>query len=310
MISIVVPVFNEEEVIGEFFKELSKFLPKIDKNPEIIFIDDGSSDNTLDLLKKLAEKNDIIKIFSFRKHRGKAEALTLGFGKAQGEYILTIDADLQDRPDQIEKLIEKQKEGWDMVSGWRRDRKDSGFKNITSKIFNLISSIFWGLRVNDLNCGLKLYTKEAAKSLNLYGGMHRFIPLLLHQDGFTVAEVPVVHDQRKLGKSKYSFTKVFTEIPDMFTMLFLSRYSKRPLHFFAPIGGVMFLVGLIILLHLTFLRLEGYRIGNRPLLLFGVLLVLSGLQIFFTGFIADLFINASNGKATEETIIKYKSDNK
>src|SRR3989344_1167184 len=129
MISVVVPVFNEEEVVSEFFKELSKILPKIDKNSEIIFVDDGSPDNTLDLLKKIAEKNDNIKIFSFRKHRGKAEALTLGFKKAQGEQILTIDADLQDRPDQIEKLIKKSKEGWDLVSGWRKNRKDSFAKN-------------------------------------------------------------------------------------------------------------------------------------------------------------------------------------
>lgn len=308
MISVVVPVFNEEEVVSEFFKELSKILPKIDKNSEIIFVDDGSTDNTLDLLKKIAEKNDNIKIFSFRKHRGKAEALTLGFKKAQGEQILTIDADLQDRPDQIEKLIKKSKEGWDLVSGWRKNRKDSFAKNISSKIFNFISSIFWGLKVNDLNCGLKLYTKEAAKSLNLYGGMHRFIPLLLFQEGFSVTEIPVVHDRRRQGKSKYSFTKVFTEIPDMFTMLFLSRYSKRPLHFFAPIGGIMFFIGLMILFHLTFLRLEGYRIGNRPLLLFGILLVLTGLQIFFTGFLADLILHRSSKDEGDSFLLKYSSE--
>ena len=308
MISVVVPVFNEEEVVSEFFKELSKILPKIDKNSEIIFVDDGSTDNTLDLLKKIAEKNDNIKIFSFRKHRGKAEALTLGFKKAQGEQILTIDADLQDRPDQIEKLIKKSKEGWDLVSGWRKNRKDSFAKNISSKIFNFISSIFWGLKVNDLNCGLKLYTRQAAKSLNLYGGMHRFIPLILFQEGFSVAEVPVVHDKRKLGKSKYGFSKVFTEIPDMFTMLFLSRYSKRPLHFFAPIGGIMFFIGLMILFHLTFLRLEGYRIGNRPLLLFGILLVLTGLQIFFTGFLADLILHRSSKDEDDSFLLKYSSE--
>ena len=308
MLSVVVPVFNEEEVVSEFFKELSKILPKIDKNSEIIFVDDGSTDNTLDLLKKIAEKNDNIKIFSFRKHRGKAEALTLGFKKAQGEQILTIDADLQDRPDQIEKLIKKSKEGWDLVSGWRKNRKDSFAKNISSKIFNFISSIFWGLKVNDLNCGLKLYTRQAAKSLNLYGGMHRFIPLILFQEGFSVAEVPVVHDKRKLGKSKYGFSKVFTEIPDMFTMLFLSRYSKRPLHFFAPIGGIMFFIGLMILFHLTFLRLEGYRIGNRPLLLFGILLVLTGLQIFFTGFLADLILHRSSKDEDDSFLLKYSSE--
>lgn len=308
MLSVVIPVFNEEEVVETFFKELLKYLPKIDQSYEIIFVDDGSKDNTLQILKKIEEKNENVRIFSFRKNMGKSAALTVGFRKAKGDYILTIDADLQDRPDQIEKLTEKAKEGFDLVSGWRKDRKDSLFKKISSKIFNLSSSFFWGLRINDLNCGLKLYKKEAADSLTLYGGMHRFIPLLLHQDGFTIEEVPVVHDKRKLGKSKYSFTKVFTELPDMFTMLFLSRYSERPLHFFAPIGGLLFLTGIIILAYLTVLRIQGYTIGARPLLFLGMLLVISGLQIFFTGFIADLFINTSSGKTTEETIFKYRSD--
>src|SRR3989344_8680868 len=294
MLSIVVPVFNEEESLGAFYKELVQKVLQLEIDFEVIFVDDGSTDGSLSILKKLEEENKNIRIFSFRKNRGKAEALSLGFGKTRGDFIVTLDSDLQDRPDQIEKLIKKSKEGWDLVSGWRKNRKDSFAKNISSKIFNFVSSFFWSLKVNDLNCGLKLYKTEAAKSLNLYGGTHRFIPLILHQEGFSVTEVPVVHDKRKLGKSKYGFSKVFTEIPDMFTMLFLSRYSKRPLHFFAPIGGIMFFIGLMILFHLTFLRLEGYRIGNRPLLLFGILLVLTGLQIFFTGFLADLILHRSS----------------
>src|SRR3989344_56067 len=308
MLSIVVPVLNEEEAVPEFLKELSKFLPKIDKNPEIIFVDDGSTDGSLSILKKLEEENKNIRIFSFRKNRGKAEALTLGFQKAKGDLIVTLDADLQDRPDQIEKLIKKAKEGWDLVSGWRKNRKDPFAKNISSKIFNFVSSFFWGLKVSDLNCGLKLYKAEAAKSLNLYGGTHRFIPVLLYQEGFSVAEVPVVHDERKLGKSKYSFTKVFTEIPDMFTMLFLSRYSRRPLHFFAPVGGFIFIVGTVILTYLTFLRFEGYSIGRRPLLFLGMLLVISGLQIFFTGFLADLILHSFGKEKEDKATLKYSSD--
>lgn len=308
MLSIVVPVFNEEESLGDFYREFVLQVSKLKVSFEVIFIDDGSTDNSLSILKKFKEKNNNIRIFSFRKHRGKAEALTLGFTKAIGEYVLTIDADLQDRPDQIEHLVKKSKDGWDLVSGWRKDRKDSILKNISSKVFNLIASIFWGLKVNDLNCGLKLYTRQAAKSLNLYGGMHRFIPLLLFQEGFSVTEVPVVHDKRKLGKSKYSFTKVFTEIPDMFTMLFLSRYSKRPLHFFAPIGGILFTIGTIILVYLTFLRLEGYSIGRRPLLFLGMLLVISGLQIFFTGFLADLILHKSSKDEDDSFLLKYSSE--
>jgi len=308
MLSIVVPVFNEEESLGAFYKELILQVSKLKVGFEVIFIDDGSTDGSLGLLKKIEKENKNIRLFSFRRNQGKAEALTLGFSKARGDLIITLDADLQDRPDQIEKLVKKAKDGWDLVSGWRKNRKDSFTKNISSKIFNLVSSSFWGLKVNDLNCGLKLYRAEAAKSLNLYGGTHRFIPLILHQEGFSVTEVPVVHDKRKLGKSKYGFSKVFTEIPDMFTMLFLSRYSRRPLHFFAPIGGILFTAGTIILAYLTILRLEGYSIGRRPLLFLGMLLVISGLQIFFTGFLADLILHNSNKDKEDKVILKYSSE--
>ena len=308
MLTIVVPVFNEEESVSAFYKELVQKILRLEIDFEIIFVDDGSTDKSLNILKKFEEENENVRIFSFRKHRGKAEALTLGFKKAQGEDILTIDSDLQDRPDQIEKLVKKAKEGWDLVSGWRKNRKDSFAKNISSKIFNFVSSFFWGLKVNDLNCGLKLYRAEAAKSLNLYGGTHRFIPLILHQEGFSVTEVPVVHDKRKLGKSKYGFSKVFTEIPDMFTMLFLSRYSRKPLHFFALVGGLLLLAGLLILGYLSLLHFQGYAIGRRPLLFLGMLLVISGFQVLFTGFLADLLIHVSENPTNPKFDLKYSSD--
>ena len=308
MLTIVVPVFNEEESVSAFYKELVQKILRLEIDFEIIFVDDGSTDKSLNILKKFEEENENVRIFSFRKHRGKAEALTLGFKKAQGEDILTIDSDLQDRPDQIEKLVKKAKEGWDLVSGWRKNRKDSFAKNISSKIFNFVSSFFWGLKVNDLNCGLKLYRAEAAKSLNLYGGTHRFIPLILHQEGFSVTEVPVVHDKRKLGKSKYGFSKVFTEIPDMFTMLFLSRYSRKPLHFFALVGGLLLLAGLLILGYLSLLHFQGYAIGRRPLLFLGMLLVINGFQVLFTGFLADLLIHVSENPTNPKFDLKYSSD--
>lgn len=308
MLSVVVPVFNEEESLGAFYKELILQVSKLKVGFEVIFVDDGSTDRSLDIIKEFQKEDKNVRIFSFRKHRVKAEALTLGFTKSMGEYILTIDSDLQDRPDQIEKLIKKSKEGWDLVSGWRKNRKDSFVKNISSKIFNLASSSFWGLKVSDLNCGLKLYKAEAAKSLNLYGGTHRFIPLILFQEGFSVTEVPVVHDKRKLGKSKYSFTKVFTEIPDMFTMLFLSRYSRRPLHFFALVGGLLLLVGILVLGYLSILHFQGYAIGRRPLLFLGMLLVISGFQVLFTGFLADLLIHVSENSTNPKFDLKYSSD--
>lgn len=291
MLSVVVPVHNEQEALVAFYKELIKFIPKLSKNYEIVFVDDGSTDNSLYILRQLEKKNKNIVVVSLRSHQGKAEALTLGFKTAKGDHIVTLDADLQDRPEEIEKLLKKLKSGWDLVSGWRKNRRDSFFKIIFSKIFNTIASIAWGLKVNDLNSGLKAYRSEAAKSLNLYGGMHRFIPLLVHQEGFKVTELPVVHQKRKYGRSKYGISKVFTELPDLFTMLFLMKYAKRPMHFFGVFGGLLFSVGVCILLYLSYLRFIGERIGDRPLLLFGVLLVLTGLQIFFVGFIADLVIH-------------------
>lgn len=308
MISAVIPFYNEREVIEKFYKELKKSLDLLRQDYEIVFIDDGSNDGSLDLVKNLVKKDPKVKLFSFRRHIGKAEALTCGFQKASGDVMVTLDADLQDRPEEIKNLLKKKNEGWDMVSGWRKDRKDKPLSVVMSKVFNLIASIFWRLKANDLNCGLKVYSADAAKSLNLYGGMHRFIPLLLHQDGFKVTEIPVVHKKRELGKSKYGISKVFTELPDLFTMLFLSRYSKRPLHFFGTIGGAMIGVGTLILLYLSVIHFMGERIGTRPLLFLGILLVLGGIQIFFTGFLADLFINLSFKNNKNDFDLKYSSE--
>jgi len=307
MISAVVPVFNEEESLEAFYGELVRTLVKVKTSFEVIFIDDGSTDGSLKILKEIEEKDGDVKIYSFRKNNGKAEALTLGFQKAKGDYIVTLDADLQDKPKEISKLLKKAKEGaWDVVSGWRKDRKDSLKKIISSRFFNSIASIFWGLKLHDYNCGLKLYSREAAKSLNLYGGMHRFIPLLVHDQGFSVTEVAVEHDGRKYGKSKYGFSKIWRDLPDIFTMLFLSKYSKKPFHFFGVAGEIFILVGVIILGYLTCLHFQGIAIGQRPLLFFGMLLVISGFQLFFTGFLADLIINISS-KRQKDFNLRYSS---
>lgn len=308
MISIVVPVYNEEESLRAFYKELIGSLLKLKDSYEIIFVDDGSSDKTLQILKDIGSKDKNVRIFSFRKNLGKAEALTCGFQKAKGEHVVTLDADLQDRPGEIANLLKKAtNEKWEVVCGWRKNRKDSFKKIISSKLFNKFASLFWGLKLHDYNCGLKLYSSEAAKSLNLYGGMHRFIPLLAHDQGFSVTELAVEHDQRKYGKSKYGFSKIIKDLPDMFTMLFLNKYSKRPFHFFGFTGGILGLIGTIILIYLTCVKISGESIGQRPLLFLGVLLVISGLQLFFTGFLADLMINISQ-KKNKEYLFKYSSE--
>jgi glycosyltransferase involved in cell wall biosynthesis len=310
MISAVVPVFNEEESLEAFYKVLIPNLSKLDKNYEAIFVDDGSTDKSFEILKKFEKNNNNVKILSFRRNKGKAEALTSGFQAAKGDLIVTLDADLQDRPEEIEKLIKKQKEGFDMVSGWRKERKDALKTRLSSKLFNFIMNAFWGVSLHDYNCGLKLYTKEAVKGLNLYGGMHRFIPLLISEKGFNVTETPVVHEARKYGKSKYGFSKIFKDIPDMFTILFLSKYAKRPLHFFGAVGGIVFFIGLFILIYLSILHFQGQVIGERPLLFFGGILVLSGFQVLFTGFLADLILHISEKNKDDANIedgLKYKT---
>ncbi len=296
MISFVIPLFNEEESLEAFYQELLPVLPSLDPKYEIIFVDDGSKDNSLSILKSFADKDKHVRIFSFRRNLGKAEALTFGFSKAEGEYIVTLDADLQDQPSEIKKLLDKAKEGIDLVSGWRKNRQDTKNTVLSSKIFNSFVGIFLGLKLHDYNCGLKVYTSEAAKSLYLYGGMHRFIPLLVYQQGFTVTEMAVKHQERKFGQSKYAqgALKILQNLPDIFTMLFLAKFGKRPLHFFGVVGGIVFLIGLIIFLYLFGLRLEGQVIGRRPLFFTSILLISSGLQVLFTGFLADLMINIAH----------------
>lgn len=311
MISVVVPVFNEEESLRIFYRELIRIAPQLDKSYEIIFVDDGSTDRSLDILKEFIEKNNNVRIFSFRKNQGKGEALTLGFEKAIGDIIITLDADLQDNPSEINKLLKKHKEGIDVVSGWRKERKDTSKMIIISRLFNFIVGKLFNLKLHDYNCGFKTYSKEAAKSLRLYGGLHRFIPVLLHQQGFTVDEVIVEHEKRGYGKSKYGFSKVWKDLPDIFTMLFLVKYRQRPLHFFGLVGGLLIMIGAVVLVYLTTLWFMGESIGRRPLLLFGILLVIAGLQIFFTGFLAELIIDALQRPKfleREKAILKYESD--
>jgi len=313
MVSFVIPVYNEKESIESFYKELIKVVPQINKNYEIIFIDDGSTDDSLKLLKLIATKNSHVRLYSFRRNLGKSEALTYGFIKAKGDYIITLDADLQDKPSEINKLYKKAKSGSDLVCGWRRFRQDKKKSIFISKIFNSLMEIFFNLNIHDYNCGLKVYSKEAAKNLRLYGGLHRFIPLLVYQQGFNVDEVEVEHQKRKYGKSKYGFSKLWKDLPDIFSILFITKYRKRPLHFFGVAGGIFILIGLIILIDLTIQHFMGYAISRRPILFFGMVFVLAGFQLFFTGFLADLMINiAHEPQLLDERgmhyPIKYSSD--
>lgn len=302
--SLVIPVLNEEESIPELIKKIDQSL----KNTayEIIFIDDGSTDNSYELIKELSKKKDNIRLISFRRNLGKSPALTVGFQKAKGEFVVMMDADLQDDPAEIEKLQKKIDEGYDLVSGWRKERRDSLLKVVSSKFFNSLMSWLFNVKVHDLNCGLKIMKNDVAKELFLYGGMHRFITIVSKELGFKVAEASILHHPRIYGKSKYKPTKILTDIPDLMTIYFLAKYTKRPLHFFMKLGAPIFLIGFIALFYLSIIWLFGQSIGNRPLLVFGVLFIVTGFQIMLTGLIADLIVNF-NRKEISDYPIKFDS---
>jgi glycosyltransferase involved in cell wall biosynthesis len=307
--SIVIPVVNEERVIDDLIPAIESGMRPLTDDYEIVFVDDGSSDGTLGKLKEHSRTNCRVRVYSFRRNLGKSQALSCGFQKAAGRCIVTMDADLQDDPHEIPTLYEHlTRHHVSMVNGWRKDRRDSALKVGASKIFNsLVVRVLFGATFKDMNSGLKLYQADVARELRLYGGMHRFIPLIVTELGFTVGEVPVRHHERKYGSSKYPATKVLTEIPDLLTLFFLIKYTKRPLHFFGRVGSAVAGLGFVFLAYLTWLWLQGIPIGTRPLLSFGILLVLAGGQIVFTGLLADLIVNVSHGKQ-QEFPLKYSSE--
>ena len=307
--SVVIPIFNEAESIGELFAGLDAVMARLGHSYEIVAVDDGSVDGSLETLKQLAARDRRIRVYSFRRNLGKSPALTCGFQHAAGEYVFTLDADLQDDPGGLEPMFAALTSGsLDVVSGWRKNRRDSIVKVISSKIFNqFVMKVLFGWSLEDMNSGVKLYRSEVAKDLRLYGGMHRFIPLIAKELGYRVAEVPVTHHPRKYGASKYRPTKILTEIPDLLTLFFLTKYTRRPLHFFGRVGSALFVVGFAILAYLSYLWTQGIGIGTRPLLMLGVLLVLIGGQTVFTGLIADLIVNVNENRP-QQFPIKYASD--
>lgn len=288
MISIVVPVFNEEKSLKELYQRIDKVLKG---SWEIIFVDDGSTDSSALQVLKIAEKDKRVSLASLSRHLGKSKALMRGFQDAKGEIIVTLDADLQDEPEEIPKLLTKIEEGYDLVSGWKKQRKDFFLVVLFSRIFNFFIARIASLKIHDINCGFKAYKRNVVTSLNLYGDLYRFIPILAANEGFRITEVEVKHAPRKYGHSKYSLAKGFRGILDLFTILFLTKFKNKPLHFFGSAGFLSFLAGLAISLYLTILWLQGEAIGRRPLLILGILLLIIGIQLFTTGLLAELIVN-------------------
>lgn len=310
-ISIVIPVYNEDQSLQELLAGIEQALTGFDQSYEVVFVDDGSTDGSFERLRSLSQTRDRVRLFSFRRNLGKSPALLCGFHRASGEYILTMDADLQDDPGNLRQMYDQLiSEGADIVSGWRRERRDNPLKIVLSRVFNrLMIRLLFGSSFRDMNSGLKLYRADVAKELRLYGGMHRFIPLIAAEMGYRVAECPVKHNERKYGSSKYSPVKILTEMPDLLTVFFLFKYTTRPLHFFGKIGSALIGIGLLCLAYLTILWTQSIPIGTRPLLTFGVLLVVIGGQTVFTGLLADLIVNVSQD-ARQAFPLRYASDDR
>ncbi|MBU1880720.1 glycosyltransferase family 2 protein [bacterium] len=308
-VSAVIPLFNEEPSLHELFTRLEANLSKMG-NWEIIFIDDGSSDRSLEVLRTLHDREARVRIISFRKNYGKSAALHAGFKAARGQYVITLDADLQDDPAEFQSLIRKLEEGYDLVSGWKKKRKDPIEKKLPSKLFNSVVGLLTGIRLHDFNCGLKAYRREVIAEVPVYGEMHRFIPALVHWAGFRVTELPVQHHPRKHGRSKYGAKRYLSGFLDLLSVIFLVRFAKKPMHLFG-LGGMLFtFAGLLILGYLTWGWMQGVWIGDRPLFFLGILLMVFGVQSFSLGLIGELLtrFTADRGEYSAKLFVGFDQE--
>jgi glycosyltransferase involved in cell wall biosynthesis len=293
-VSIVVPFLNEEESLVELYSRIKEAADKSHLSFEVCFVDDGSTDKSLEVVKDLRKKYSNIKILSFRKNYGKSAALSEGFKLAQGDNIITMDADLQDDPAEIPNLIKKLDEGFDMVSGWKKKRHDPISKTLPSKFFNLTTSLLTGIKIHDFNCGLKAYRRDVIKEIPVYGELHRYLPVLAHWRGFRVGEIVVQHHARKYGVTKFGWRRLFHGFFDLLTVLFITRYRQKPLHLFGTVGLISVTFGFAILLYLSILWFQGQGIGDRPLLFLGILLMIVGMQSFSLGLIGEMITNSKD----------------
>jgi glycosyltransferase involved in cell wall biosynthesis len=288
MISVVAPAFDEERSVALLYEELQAALDPLDAPWEAIFVDDGSTDGTFAALTRLHDAHDNVRVVRLRRNFGKSAALAAGFELARGETVVTIDTDLQDDPAEIPKLLAKLEEGFDLVSGWKSRRQDPWTRRVLSRVFNRLASAVSGVTLHDVNCGLKAYRTEVVHDLRIYGELHRFLPVLAHERGYRVAELPVNHRPRNHGRSRYGLERYLRGFLDLLTVSLVGRYRHRPLHLFGGLGLVLGALGTIVLAYLTVLKATGEAIGHRPLLILGVLLVVVGLQLFSLGLLGEM----------------------
>ncbi len=297
MISVVVPVHEEERTVALLFDELQAALDPLGQPWEAVFVDDGSTDGSFAALTRLHNLHENVRVVRLRRNFGKAAALAAGFANAEGDVVVTIDADLQDDPAEIPRLLAKLDEGFDLVSGWKAHRRDPITRRALSRIFNWVTGRVSGLRLHDLNCGLKAYRAEVVQGLRLYGELHRFIPVLAHYRGHRIAELPVNHRPREHGRSRYGVERYLRGFLDLLTVSFIGRYRYRPLHLFGGLGLGLGALGLAVLVYLTILKIGGEALSRRPLLILGVLLVVVGLQFFSLGLISELITSQHEERA-------------
>lgn len=308
-ISIVIPLLNEEESLNELYRWIASVMQSNGFSYELIFIDDGSTDNSWKIIEKLSEENPVVKGIRFQKNYGKSQALHAGFAMAQGDVIITMDADLQDNPEEIPELYKMiTEQGFDLVSGWKKKRYDSVLsKNLPSKLFNYAARKTSGVKLHDFNCGLKAYKKDVVKTIEVTGDMHRYIPVLAKNAGFNnISEKPVLHQARKYGTTKFGAERFIRGFLDLITIWFLSTFGRRPMHLFGAWGAIMLIIGFLLTLYLgidkLFLNPHGRLISERPQFFIALTAMVLGTQLFLAGFLGELILRSK--KDSRNYIIK------
>jgi len=299
-ISVVVPLFNEEESLPELCSWIDKVIKKFNKTYEIILIDDGSSDQSWGVILNLSQQNSSIKGIRFRRNYGKSAALNVGFEAANGNVVFTMDADLQDSPDEIPELYRLiMEDGFDLISGWKQKRFDPITKTIPTRLFNWAARKMSGIYLHDFNCGLKAYKNEVIKNIEVYGEMHRYIPVLAKWAGFKkIGEKVVQHQARKYGTTKFGWERFVNGFLDLLSITFVSRFGKRPMHLFGLLGSISFFLGFVIAAYLTFAKFafQAYKMTERPLFFFGLFFMVLGTQLFLAGFLGELISRGSSDR--------------
>ncbi len=300
-LSFIISLLNEEESLPELYDRIVKVCKENNFSYEIIMIDDGSKDNSWSVIEDLSEKDKNVKGIKFKKNYGKSAAIFEGFAAAEGNVVITMDADLQDNPEEIPELYKMITDGnFDLVSGWKKKRYDPILsKNLPSKFFNFTARTVSGLKLHDFNCGLKAYKNNVVKSIEVYGEMHRYIPILVKQAGFTkITEKIVKHQERKYGKSKFGPERFINGFLDLLSITFITRFAKRPMHFFGTLGSFSFFTGFLILSYLSIAKIfwAKYAMTQRPLFFLGLLAIVFGTQLFMTGLLADLVSRTSQDR--------------